>query len=79
MALSQDMKKPLTWIDCFFNIEYDKVSLLNLFLSMVKEAPNNEKINIPILLKNLIWLLKNSNVTCLSKGQTCLLIQNQIA
>ena len=25
------------------NIEYDKVPLLNLFLSMIKEAPPNEK------------------------------------
>ena len=45
LVLSQDMNSPLTWIHCVVGIEYDNVTLVNLFLSIVQRAPPNEKIN----------------------------------
>ena len=48
-----------------------------MFLSTGKEAPPNEKINIHILLKKYNMNIKKLK-TCLSKGQTCLVL-DQIA
>ena len=49
------MENPLIQILCVGDIGCYKVPLVNLFLSKVKEAPPNKKININILLKKIYY------------------------
>ena len=67
LALSQDMKNTLTWNHCVVNIEYENVPSVNLFPSIVEEAPPNEKISILILLKKDSMNIKNFKSNMLIK------------